>query len=84
MEARALDKDSKTKVVEEISKALIDQYVFLDVAQKCAARIRSKLDAGAFDGITDSTAFATALTEELQGISKDKHMRVRVIRDRRD
>jgi tetratricopeptide (TPR) repeat protein len=76
-EVKVLDREAKAKVVEAISKALIDEYVFLEVAEKCATEIRTKLDAGTFDGITEKTAFANALTDALQAISKDKHLRVR-------
>jgi len=72
-----LTQDSKKAAVEKISSLLIENYVFLDVADRCAKHIKSKFEAGAFDSITANEEFAKSLTTELQSISKDKHMRVR-------
>lgn len=71
-----LDRAAQTEVVDAIRTALLDEYVFLDVARACADHLQQRLKAGAFDGLGDPAALAKALTTELQAISKDKHMRV--------
>jgi len=55
----------------------MDNYVFEDVAKQCAAHLGRKWRDGAFDSLEDVSAFAEALTRELQSVSHDKHMRVR-------
>jgi tetratricopeptide (TPR) repeat protein len=76
--AQELSKERKADVVEKISTLLKDKYVFPDIAEKCSEYIKSRLNSGAFDAVTDKEKFAVILTQELQSISKDKHMRVMV------
>jgi len=47
----------------------MDNYVFEDVAKQCATHLGRKLADGAFDSLEDVSAFAEALTKELQSIS---------------
>ena len=76
-EAKPLTAEMKKAAVARIGSLLVDNYVFEDVAKQCAAHIDQKLADGAFDSFEDASAFAGALTKELQSISHDKHMRVR-------
>ena len=76
-EAKPLTAEMKKAAVARIGSSLVENYVFEDVAKKCAAHIDKKLADGAFDSFKDLSAFAEALTKELQSISHDKHMRVR-------
>ena len=75
--AAPLSADDKKAAVERIGTLLIDNYVFPDVAQQCADHLKQRLAEGAFGNSTDDAAFAQRLTEELQRVSHDKHMRVR-------
>ena len=50
------------------------------MGKDCASHIKAKLEDGIFNKVSDKKEFADLLTEELQSISKDKHMRVRVQR----
>jgi tetratricopeptide (TPR) repeat protein len=65
-------------VVERLGETLEARYVFPEVAERCARHVAEQLDAGAFDGLSDPEAFAQGLTEALQSISRDRHMRVRL------
>ena len=76
-EAKPLTAETRRAAVARIGSLLVDNYVFEDVAKQCAAHIDRKLADGAFDSFEDASAFAGALTKELQSISHDKHMRVR-------
>lgn len=76
--AGVLSSDDKKAAVKRIGTLLVDRYVFEDVAKQCAGHLRTKFVEGAFDQITTTAEFATALTTELQRISRDKHMRVSV------
>lgn len=76
-EAKPLTADMKKAAVSRIGTLLVDNYVFEDVAKRCAAHIDRKLADGAFEAFEDPAAFAGALTKELQSVSHDKHMRVR-------
>lgn len=72
-----IDAATRTQVIDAILKRLNDSYVFPDVAKKMEQSIRERLDKKEYDQITSSKEFAKKLTDDLQAISKDKHLRVR-------
>jgi tetratricopeptide (TPR) repeat protein len=72
-----LGEEERVAVVERIGQLLNERYIFPDTAESCAEHLRAQLEAGAFDDLTDREAFARRLTESLQNVSHDKHMRVR-------
>ncbi|HEU4754086.1 MAG TPA: S41 family peptidase, partial [Armatimonadota bacterium] len=69
--------DVRARVVEEILQQLRDRYVFPEVAEKMAASIRERTARKEYDGITSGNELARKLTEDLQAVSHDKHLRVR-------
>jgi C-terminal processing protease CtpA/Prc len=71
-----LNAATRAKMVERVSAALNEAYVFPDVAKKMEASIRQKLKAGAYDKLARPADFAEALTRDLQAVSKDKHLTV--------
>ena len=71
-------RSDKKAAIERIDSLLIDNYVFEDVARRCADHLNRKFAAGTFDSASDLQEFSRELTKELQSISHDKHMRVSV------
>jgi len=72
-----IDAATRTKVIDTLLKRLNDSYVFPEVAKKMELSIKERVDKKEYDQITSAKAFATKLTDDLQAISKDKHLRVR-------
>ena len=72
-----IDAATKTQVIEAILKELNDRYVFPEVAKQIETSVRQKISNKEYDAITSAEEFARKLTEDLQAVSKDKHMRVR-------
>lgn len=72
-----VDAAMRAKIVDRVSAALNEHYVFPDVAKKMEAGIRQKLKAGAYDKIANSAELAEVLTRDLREVSKDKHLGVR-------
>jgi C-terminal processing protease CtpA/Prc len=72
-----IDAATRTQVIDGILKRLNDSYVFPEVAKKMEQSIRERVDKKEYDQITSAKAFATKLTEDLQAVSHDKHLRVR-------
>jgi hypothetical protein len=72
------DVDAKTSrdVVEGILKELKSAYVFPETAAKMEVALRKRLDGNEYEGIKSARKLAEVLTEQLQAISKDKHLRV--------
>jgi hypothetical protein len=76
--AQEITKEQKEETINNLAKLLEDNYVFPDVGKDCAAHIKDKLKDGSFDTVSDKKELAELLTTELQSISRDKHMRIRV------
>ena len=71
-----IDAKVRAEVIAGILKHLDEAYVYPETARTMAAALRELEDKKAFDGITSAKAFAKELTERLQAVSKDKHLRV--------
>jgi hypothetical protein len=71
----ALDAKMKTEVVKGVGELMVKLYIFPEKAKEMAALLTKKLGEGEYDKFEDVQAFARALTEDLQGVSKDRHIR---------
>jgi hypothetical protein len=76
-EPPAVTAADRTAIVDEAIKGLTEIYVFPDVAEKMAAKLRERLGAGGYDGAPTLREFCEMLTADLQSVSHDKHLRVR-------
>jgi hypothetical protein len=72
-----IDAAARTQVIDAILKRLNDSYVFPEVAKKMEQSIRERVAKQEYDQITSAKQFATTLTNDLQAVSHDKHLRVR-------
>ena len=72
--------EEQKTVIDRIAVLLAERYVFEDKGREAGQHIQTLLADGAFRETTDPVAFATALTEALQSVTHDKHMRVRLMR----
>ncbi|RXI96457.1 hypothetical protein DS745_22365 [Anaerobacillus alkaliphilus] len=68
----------RKEVVEEFVARLVKDYVFPELAKEIGIEIVSKLQNGDYDTINDAEAFSKALTDDIQTVSKDRHLRVTV------
>lgn len=71
-----VDAATRAQVIDEALLALQKSYVFPEVAAKMADDVRARQGRGAYDSLTQSREFARTLTEHLQAVSRDKHLRV--------
>ncbi len=76
IEHAQLDAQTRAAVIEDALKALNASYVFPDKAKQMEQAIRARAARKEYDSLTDAEAFARALTEHLQEVSRDKHLRV--------
>ena len=72
----AIDAATKHAVVEACAAAMQRGYIFEDTAARMAEVLRSRDSAGAYETLTSSAAFARQVTEDLQAVSHDKHLRL--------
>ncbi len=75
--AQALDDEARTAVIDALISELERAYVFPETATRMSADLRARLGRGEYASLTDAAAFAARLTEDLQAISRDRHLRVR-------
>jgi C-terminal processing protease CtpA/Prc len=68
--------DERRDVVENISAMINDTYLFPDVGKQSTLFINKQLESGIYDSMLDPVSFAQKLTDDLQSINHDKHMRV--------
>lgn len=67
----------KKQVIDSISTILKSSYVFPEVALKMTDFLKTQLQDNKYDGIKEAHEFAQKLTEDIQSVSKDLHLRVR-------
>jgi hypothetical protein len=77
--APRLDRKTQASIIDSVTAALQEEYVFPAVAEKMKILLRTNLKEGAYGEITDPTRFAERMTEDLRSVSHDKHLGVRYL-----
>src|SRR5215208_7891669 len=72
-----IDAAARTQVINGVLKRLNDSYVFPETAKKMEQSILERVRKQEYDQITSAKELATKLTNDLQEVSHDKHLRVR-------
>lgn len=76
MTATAADAFDANKIAAEVARLVREQYVFPDQGTTIADLIDGHATSGRYSTIDDQTALAAALTEDLQSVNGDLHLRV--------
>ena len=63
-------------VVEQLAERLETDFVFPETGKKYAGMLRANLAAGAYETLTAPIAFARKLSDDLQAVAEDRHLRV--------
>lgn len=71
-----IDAAMRQETVEGAIRQLNDHYVFPEVARKAESVLTHNLRSRGYDGLDDAARFAAKLTEDLQAVTSDKHIRV--------
>ncbi len=74
--APAIEAKAKAEVVQKVGELLVKSYIFPDKAKDMQALLNKKLKGGEYDKVDDVNLFARTLTQDLQSVSKDRHIRV--------
>ncbi len=79
--ARADDSDAvtpelRTEIIEKSIELLDELYVIPETAELVAIMLRENLAAGAYDVETTKESFAAAVTQDMQDLTNDKHLRI--------
>lgn len=71
-----LDAAKRKQVIDGVDADLTEYYVEPTVAQQMVAALQAHEAKGDYDAISDGDAFASRLTQDLQAVSHDRHLRV--------
>ncbi|XXF76280.1 S41 family peptidase [Myxococcaceae bacterium GXIMD 01537] len=74
---RPLDAATRNSVIDAVLANLKEHYVFPEALPEIERELRQHQARGHYDTLSSGRAFADSLTSHLQGITHDKHMRVR-------
>lgn len=73
------DKAYRDGIVEKIRGLLEEKYVIPERAKKYAEEFRKQNRSGSYDTLKDASGFVDRVTQDLQAITGDKHIRLRRI-----
>ncbi len=73
---RIIDAQFQQEVIDSVSKSLNEVYVFPEVAKEMEKYLRQQYGDGKYKDLTSLEQFCQKLTQDLQEISKDRHLRV--------
>ena len=71
-----IDAAMRKKVIDSVGDSLKEYYIDAAVAQHMMEALKTHEVKGDYNAITDGDAFASRLTDDLQAVSHDKHLRV--------
>lgn len=71
-----IDASTRARVIAGAVAALNEFYVFPETAKKAEEALRARQSRGEYDAVEDADAFAERLTDHLQQVTHDKHLRV--------
>ncbi len=67
---------TRARVIDGAVASLNEFYVYPETAKKMEEALRARQRKGEYDAVEDAEAFAELLTDHLQLVSHDKHLRV--------
>jgi len=68
--------DDRAAIIDQISNALLETYVFPEDAEVMAQRLAKQLESGAYDDASDVTVFCNLLSQDLHSVRRDLHLHV--------
>ncbi|HEY0097514.1 MAG TPA: S41 family peptidase [Pyrinomonadaceae bacterium] len=71
-----IDAGVRTQVIEGALKNLHEAYVYPETAKRMEQAIRERVAKKEYEEVTSAKALAQMLTQHLQAVSRDKHLRV--------
>lgn len=71
-----IDAATRQRVIEGAIAALDEYYVYPETAKKMDDALLARQKKGEYDSVNDADAFAMMLTDNLQEVSHDRHLRV--------
>jgi len=73
---RDVDEASRGRVIAALSQHLDDEYAFAEMGARLAQALREGQARGVYASAVTASAFSRQLTQDLQDVSKDRHLAV--------
>jgi hypothetical protein len=73
---RDVDEALRGRVIASLSQHLADDYAFPETGAQLAQALRERQAKASYASVATAAAFARQLTQDLQEVSKDRHLRV--------
>lgn len=73
-----LSATERAKIIRQLKREMNKAYVFPQLAQQVNRMLDQKLKNGAYSHLGDRVQFAKTLTDQLQKVTNDKHLAVRI------
>jgi hypothetical protein len=73
---QTVDAKTSAEVAEGTLRLLNETYIYPETAKKMEAAVRERIKNKEYEAITSAKELARTLTDHLQAVSKDKHLRV--------
>jgi hypothetical protein len=64
------------EIARQVALLVVEHYVFADTAESIAEQVMNAAQKGTYDDCADAESLARALTDDLQSINRDRHLRV--------
>jgi hypothetical protein len=76
---RPLQKKDVAEIIDTLTAAFVQHYVYPDTARALSDYIHNRLAAGEYDSITDLTSIADKLRQDMRSFTHDRHIWVSVM-----
>lgn len=73
---KEITKKEKTEIIQSISENLLETYIDLDVARELTTTLKYNMNSNKYKSITNPDEFSKVVTEDLQKVSKDLHLKL--------
>jgi tetratricopeptide (TPR) repeat protein len=73
---KEITKKEKTEIIQSISENLLETYIDLDVARELTTTLKYNMNSNKYKSITNPEEFSKVVTEDLQKVSKDLHLKL--------
>ncbi|MEA2552600.1 MAG: hypothetical protein QOJ65_776, partial [Fimbriimonadaceae bacterium] len=80
-EIEPLTKETKDTTIQALVKQMKDVYFFTDLTPKVEQDLLARNAKGEYDSFTSGEEFAKKLTEDMNALCHDAHLRVRFSKD---
>jgi C-terminal processing protease CtpA/Prc len=73
---KEITKKEKLEIVQSISENLLETYIDVDVAKEMTSTLKLNIKSNKYKSITNADEFSKIVTQDLQKVSKDLHLKL--------